>query len=333
MNDTTSAAPSGAQGAYDFWLGLLPKFLAQMGASATPGATPAAPFALPFPVDQVAKAAELTQQALQSLAQNYTPMLQAAGAPGLLAQWAAALPAMGTFVPQPGAAQATAPFSAWMGAMPTLSGLAGSAANSGALMPFQQMQQAWLDLGSRLVGTTPQTYTAAFDRTYGALSDALGFGPLRRLQGALQEMAAAAAAQNEARAGYAMLIQSAFAAGMEGLLQRLAEMAQKGERLDSVLALLRLWATQTEDAVHRTLQSEGGLAATAALTRAGLAYRMKMRAAAAIVADACDMATRHDLDEAFREIQELKRELRRRARPSAAPAAKPAARRMKGKAK
>ena len=48
--------------------------------------------ALPFPADQVAKAAAMTSDALQSLAQSYAPMLQSAGAPGLLAQWAAAMP-------------------------------------------------------------------------------------------------------------------------------------------------------------------------------------------------------------------------------------------------
>jgi hypothetical protein len=177
-------------------------------------------------------------------------------------------------------------------------------------LPFHAMSQAWLDLGNRFAGGSGADLTTAFDRTYGAVSDALGFGPVRQLQAAWQQVLAAGMAQQEARAKYALLVQGAFAHGLEGLMTRLAEKAGAGERIDSVLALLRLWAVSTEQAVHETLQSEAGLAATATLARSALAYRKKMQQVASIIADLLDMATRRDLDEAFREIQSLKRELR-----------------------
>jgi hypothetical protein len=107
-----------------------------------------------------------------------------------------------------------------------------------------------------------------------------------------------------------MLVQSAFTSGFDEMTRRLADMAQRGERVTSMLALMKLWASATEDAVHRVLQSEPGLAATAAVTRAGLTYRKQLKAVSAILADMLDMASRRDLDEAFREIQQLKRELR-----------------------
>jgi len=138
---------------------------------------------------------------------------------------------------------------------------------------------------------------------------------------------AATMAQSEARAAYAMLVQSAIAAGLQKLLRRLADMAERGERVDSVLALMRMWAVATEEAVHQILQSERGLEATAAVTRAGLAYRRRTQDFASIIADTLDMATRRDLDEAYREIQALKRELRslRASPPPAAPTRKPRA--------
>ena len=194
-----------------------------------------------------------------------------------------------------------------------------------SLLPLQAMSQAWLDLGSRLAGATPAQLATAFDRTYGALSDALGLGPARQLQAAWQEAIAASIAQQEARTNYALLVQSAFASGLQRLMTRLAAKADSGERIDSMLALLRLWAISTEEAVHETLQSERGLGATAALTRSALAYRNKMQHVAAILADLLDMATRRDVDEAYREIQQLKRELRalRPGRVSDASAPKP----------
>jgi hypothetical protein len=326
----------GVQSVYDYWLGMLPQFFAQMGAAVPPSAKPDSSMAsLPFPADQVAKAAAMTSDALQSLAQTYAPMLQSAGAPGLLAQWAAAAMPMMTGAPPkaptlpPTAAMTfpwmTLPFS------PAAMAAAGNAmpANaSAALLPLQQMQKAWADFGNQMVGGTTQTYTTAMDRTYGALGDALGLGPMRKLQAAGQEIMTAAMAQNETRAAYAMLVQSAIAAGVQKLLQRLADMAQRNERVDSLLALMRMWAVATEEAVHETLQSEHGLQATAALTRAGLAYRRKTQGFAAIIADTLDMATRRDLDDAYREIQALKRELRsmRSSAPVDATATKPRAR-------
>jgi hypothetical protein len=327
----------GAQSIYDYWLGVLPQFFAQLGAAVPNGGASAdgAVSALPYPADQIARAATLTNDALQSLAQSYAPMLQAAGAPGLLAAWTAALPMMGGVTPAPqspsaGMANAFAP---WL-TMPSTAAAAQSVAAppaQAALLPFQQMQKAWLDFGSQMTGGAPHDYVTAFVRTFGALSDALGLGPMRKLQAAGQQIMAAVVAQNEARTGYAMLVQTAFASGLDALLQRLADMAQRGERVDSVLALLRMWAVATEEAVHEVLQSERGLAATADLTRAGLRYRGQMQGFAAIVADTLDMATRRDLDDAYREIQELKRELRAlRAAPAPARPSKRAARRAKG---
>jgi hypothetical protein len=323
---------SGMQGMYEQWLGLLPQFLAQFGAQpATTGTRNGGGAALPFPADQIASAAAMTQNALQGLAQAYAPLLQGAGAPALLAQWAAALPMTGASLPNAGATMAFAPWlmpaqaaSANAGATPSLSPASGSvsvpAAAQAALLPFQQMQRAWLDMGNRLAGGTTETYVTAFDRTFGALADALGLGPVRALQAAMTKLIAAQAAQNDSRAAYAMLVQSALASGWDEHIRRLAEMAARGERVDSMLALIRMWASATEDAVHRVLQSEPGLEATAAVTRAGLAHRKQLQAVAAIIADGLDMATRRDLDEAFREIQQLKRELR--AARSRAPRAK-----------
>ena len=413
----TPAGGGAMQPVYDYWLGLIPQFFSQLGAGAArSGLSETAKGGLPYPADQVARAALMTQEALQNLAQAYMPMLQAAGAPGLLGQWAAAMPqferpaakpteglagnwqamfgpwaaampiapaaqaaataattsatglpamlnpwaAMMPFMTgKPAAnesAAASAPaapanmFNPWAAAMPYLAGAqkgperaatgdgagaasaamfapwlaamapaAGAAGRAGSdqafatpssALPFQGMQQAWLDMSMRLIGASPQTMMAGFDRTFGALGDALGMGPLRKLQIAYQDLLNAGLAQQDSRAAYAILVQRAFAAGLDGLLVRLAAMADAGERVESVLALLKLWAMSTEHAVHTVLQSDEGLVATAALARAGVTYRRKLQHIAAIVADTLDMATRRELDEAFREIQDLKRELR-----------------------
>jgi hypothetical protein len=265
----------------------------------------------------------------------------------MIGPWAAMMPFFaGTHgahgAPQSASGAAQAMLAPWMTAMSawtpgmaaaTAQG-AGATAPSAAMLPLEAMQKSWLDFGTRLGGVTPETLATGFDRTFGALGDALGLGPLRKLQTAYQDLVAAAVAQNDARMTYVMLVQSALVAGFEGLLQRLAAMAEAGERVDSLLKLLRLWAASTEQAVHGVLQSQPGLAATAALSRAGVNHRRKMQHIAGIVADTLDMATRSELDEAYREIQNLKREVRSLRPPLAAatPAkARPRSTKRKGK--
>jgi hypothetical protein len=322
----------GAQAIYNFWLGLIPQFLGQFGgavpgtqagASAKPDAgDAAAPSALIFPVDQIARAATMTQESLQAFAQAVAPLIQAGGVPGLLNQWATAIPAFALGKPGDAAAAATQPWTApWNALMAGASGAAPFAAPQASPPPplgagnaptvaWQAMTQPWVDMASAMAGATPAQLTTAFDRTYGALSDALGLSPARKLSTAWQDLVAAGIAQQEARTRYALLVQSAFAQGFQRLLTELAGKANSGERIASVLGLLRLWAMKTEEVVHETLQSDAGLAATAALTRSALIYRKKMQHVASIIADAFDMATRRELDEAYREIQALKRELR-----------------------
>ena len=254
-----------AQSVYEFWLGLIPQFFNQFGAG-SPGA--AGPRAIPdviaplvgglaFPADQIAKAATMTQQSLQSLGDAFTPMLDS---DDLFGQWARTM--------------------------------AGFTSNLAATAGIPAAQVA-----------------TAFDRTYGALGDALGLGPVRSLHDAWRDVLAAGVAQQEARAQYALIVQGAFAEGLQRLMKRLAE-TRDGERIDSALKLIRMWAVSTEEVVHETLQSERGLEATAALTRSALAYRKQIQRVAAVLAELLDMATRRELDDAYREIQQLKREVR-----------------------
>src|SRR5260221_9963367 len=125
---STSASGGGVQGIYDFWLDLIPQFFGQLGAGMPAGAKPAAsPIpGLPFPADQVARAATMTQEALRNIAQAYTPMLQAGGAPGLLGEWASAMPFFPGAQARPGDGGAApgmpAMFNPWAAAMSFLPG-------------------------------------------------------------------------------------------------------------------------------------------------------------------------------------------------------------------
>ena len=265
---------------------------------------------------------------------RYAPMLQAAGAPGLLGQWAAAMPPSRHAATMPGGRSAAArgSFNPWAAAMPFLPWPASrrpparrrrvercsipgrrrcrsSPARSAPMPRVQQRPPRWNVapwIASAVVPAPRRSAAAthraarqaawrrcrrcsrrgaisarawperrrspsppAFDRTFGALIDALGFGPMRKLQAAWQDLARRA---DGAEPG-ARRVRDARAGRVRGRTRRpvasgLPTWREEGERVDSVLALLRLWAVSTEAGRARGAAIRAGLAATAALSRA-----------------------------------------------------------------
>lgn len=307
----------GSRATYDHWLGLISQLLGQFGSPSSSGAAPADSGHLPFPVDQVAKAASITQQLLQTMLQVLVPALQT-GMPNLLAQWGKQFTAFPFTQPGDTAdANARSMFAQWLAFMPNLAAVMPAMSSTTPSIdtvmpqaPLQAINKAWVDMASRLTGTSPAQIDTAFDRTHGAFSDGVGLGPTRKLNAAWRDVMSASVAQQDARTHYASVLQSAYPQGFQRLLSSLATKGDAGERIDSVLALIKMWAINLEQAVHEALQSERGLAATGALIRADLRYRKKMQQVAAVFAEQFDITSRRELDDAFREIQALKRELR-----------------------
>lgn len=314
---SSTGTNQGSRAAYDFWLGLISQFLSPIGGASPAGTTSSVPEGLPYPVDQIAKSAVMTQQFLQGMSQLLEPALKA-GLPDLLTQWAKPLAAFAssqsTDAAKPESNSLFAPWLAYLSntsaALPMASAFTPGASAILGQSPLQSMNQAWVDIASRFTGTSPAQIDASFDRAYGALSDGVGMGPARKVYAAWRDVISATLAQQDARNHYVHLLQEAYARGYQRLLMALAAKGEAGERVDSVLALIRMWTLNTEQAVHETMQSEPGMSATAALIRSDLAYRKRMQLMAGVMADQFDMASRHELDEAFREIQALKRELR-----------------------
>ena len=97
-------------------------------------------------------------------------------------------------------------------------------------------------------------------------------------------------------------------------------MGARGERVESLLDFIRLWAKAVDAPLHEIMQGAHGLDVTAKVIRASSQHREQLQKTIAIASEALHIPTRKDMDDAFREIQELKRELRRlkKALPPAA---------------
>jgi len=149
------------------------------------------------------------------------------------------------------------------------------------------------------------------DRTFGAFADAFGLRPMREMQEAWVELGEAETERRAAQAAYVALAAKAWADGTRGLIARLEQMRQNGEQVTTFLGFVRLWAREADAAVHKAMQSEEGLAAAAFAVRATGRQRAALQRLVALASHTLNVPTRAEVDDAYREIQELKRELRR----------------------
>ncbi len=305
-NDNDAEPAQAIEPLYDWWLGLI------RGVAGAPQAQPAtgadATADLPFPAGQVANALELTQQLLGPLYQNY----------------------LGALSTHPEPSQALASFvERAQGQMEKMSEQLAGAAQSLSAAQAGMSTAGW-DMASApmaMLGRAAAPMALNFERAYGGLADAFGLAPSRELADAARETAATALGKQQAQAEYLSLVVGALAKGGKGLLAQLEAMRRKGESVDSLLGLMRLWSRAADAEMHTAMQSPKALQAAAALVRASNRSRRQRQRMVAIASEALNIPTRAEVDDAYREIQELKRELRRLRKPlaPAAPAAAAAA--------
>lgn len=303
-DDNDSAAAAGAQQLYRWWLGGLPNLFGgpkDEGAAAKRAAETAH---APFPVDQMGQALKIAQQWLGALYEGYLRNLvaghsgdQVRGFEQLVAEQLSGMADKLVGVGQ-----------AFSG-RPNLAEL--NARLTGA--PLAALGEALKPLSLNL------------ERAYGGVSDAFGMAPLRDLEEAGRDMALASVTHRQAQLEYLEVVVEAMQKGAELLTIRLAELGQRGESIDTMLGLVRLWARTTDEAMHGAMQTPRALQAAAKLLRASAHSRQQQQRLVAIASEALNIPTRAEVDEAYREIQELKRELRRLRKPvTAAEAAPPA---------
>jgi len=180
-----------------------------------------------------------------------------------------------------------------------------------ALAAFQGLMAHPMAQPMAMLGDAWKPLSINLEHTYGGLADAFGLAPSRELQDAAREMAAAKLARQRAQAEYMGLVFASLARGSQALMARLAQMGRDGESVDSLLGLVRLWARTADEGLHRDMQSPQALQASASLMRAAMTSREQQQRVVAIVSEALNVPTRAEVDDAYREIQELKRELRR----------------------
>jgi Poly(R)-hydroxyalkanoic acid synthase subunit (PHA_synth_III_E) len=284
MNDNNNAFHAWAEGSdplYAWWFDAIPNVLSGLAPAASNGAAPAPP------LGQMSQALGLAQRLVKPLYEALFDAL-AQNHPGQAFDWLeqSLQGRMG---------ELTDRLSMMSQALSGQPGLAGALGAGWASAPLAALSEVMKPLSLNL------------ERTYGGLADAFGLASSRELQQALRDMAAAALAHRQAQAEYLGLAAGALAKGNDAFMAQLTDMGRRGEWVDSVKTLVRLWARAADESMHSDMQSPGALDASARLVRTATRSRAQQHRVVAIASQALNLPTRAEVDEAYREIQELRR--------------------------
>ena len=308
---------------YGAWFKMLPGFFRTL---MPPGAVPSgvssqaseaeAASPAPFPAGQVVKALSIMNGMLTQLYQAYLPLLAQGG---LNAERLQGLATAATGSIERMRESLSMPASVWpdAGRWSAMTHLARPWDMwTAAVLTMLPSEEGSLWTGSLLGGEpgaagTPHPLRVGIERTFGALADAFGLDPLRHVEDAWREMLSATFARQRAQMEYLLVVAEAWSKGTQRLLDGLNEMGARGERVESLLAFIRLWARGVDATMHEAMQSERALGVTAKLIRADTRHRQQLQRVVHVASEALHVPTRADMDEAYREIQELKREVRR----------------------
>lgn len=105
-------------------------------------------------------------------------------------------------------------------------------------------------------------------------------------------------------------ISAAMGKAIERTIDHLAKLAEKGEKITSARDLMRTWFGVADKTLNEVFTTEEFLAVQNKMTAALMTYKVKQREALEIIYDAMEIPTRGALDEAYRDIQDLKRQVR-----------------------
>lgn len=237
------------------------------------------------------------------------PMDSAPAAATPTATWERALDGMKGYFQWLQSAQSLgspAPGVDWQAQMRRLFEQAGSPLNeamanldSAGARSFEDMMEAW---------------TSAYQRPAAAMRDALAipaFGLTREHQQQQQQLVSAMVDFVDKLNAYQALLARANTEGVDRLEHRLAEMAESGERVESLKALYNLWVNAAEAAYADVAMSEEFRDAYGAVVDALMHVRALQQEQVSAINRQLGVPTRDEVDSLGKRVQELRRQLRR----------------------
>ncbi|MBX3014312.1 MAG: hypothetical protein KF832_22505 [Caldilineaceae bacterium] len=155
-----------------------------------------------------------------------------------------------------------------------------------------------------------QSYQAAFDQTWGRAFTAPSLGFWRALQEKLHQGFTLWVANQQAMLTYHLLVGQTWIDAFQALMQKLMTMAQAGESFRDQRHLLRLWIEVADEIFLARFHSDDYAKVQSAYINSSMAWRRHQQTLMELWLRAQDLPTRGDLEEAHRQIYELRKEVK-----------------------
>ncbi|MEZ4863118.1 MAG: poly(R)-hydroxyalkanoic acid synthase subunit PhaE [Caldilineaceae bacterium] len=155
-----------------------------------------------------------------------------------------------------------------------------------------------------------QLYWQAYEQTFGRALTAPSMGLLRELNEKVSQGFALWLENQHIAAAYQRLIGEAWVDAFQAFMQKLLELAQKGEVIQDQRQMLKLWVEVADEKFIALFHSDAYAKAQSAYVNSSMALRQQQRELLEVGLRMNDMPTRSSLDEAHQQIYQLRKEVK-----------------------
>jgi polyhydroxyalkanoate synthase subunit PhaE len=161
-------------------------------------------------------------------------------------------------------------------------------------------------------------YWDAYKETFGNLLQMPGVGSTREMDEKLRHTFAAWLDVQQAMYEYNVVLSNVWLNAFEQLMHGLAQLAEKGENIDSLRDFLNRWSAIADDVFKDAFRSQEYVEIQGKLVNTIMTYRQHQRQVNEIFLQMYDLPTRTEVDEAHQRIYNLRKEVKSLRRELAA---------------
>ena len=163
--------------------------------------------------------------------------------------------------------------------------------------------------GSELAELT-RFHWDVYERTFGGITEIPGLGYNRELNAKLLNGFDAWVDLQRASAEYHTILSKTWAQAFERFIQKLIEIGEKGEVIDSIRDVMNLWFETVDQTFTKMYISEEYLRIQKDLAGSAMKYKMQQQEIVEVFMKMNDLPTRTELDDAYRSLNELRKEVK-----------------------
>lgn len=163
--------------------------------------------------------------------------------------------------------------------------------------------------GSELIEMT-NLYWDAYERTFGSLVESPSFGFTREINEKIAKAFNSWLDFRRASAEYQSILAASWGGIFEEVIQAMVKRAEQDKPITSVRDLMRLWTDTADSALEKVFRSPEYVEVQGRLMDTAMTYRMQEQQVVELLLKMSYVPTRGEVDEAHRNIYELRKEVK-----------------------